>query len=323
MTFTIPSEYHERPLKVYLQVALGLSSRLIARLKATENGILLDGMPVTVRAMLHEGSTLALAIDTVNAPPSDIVATPLPLSLLYEDEHILVCNKPGDMPTHPSHGHYNDTLANALAHYERTTAPARSFVFHPINRLDRNTSGVVLIARNALAAQRLGEDMASGRIRKAYLALLCGVPPMKEGDIITGIRRRQASIIFREVCAPDTPDAARAHTRYRVLHDWQSSAPLLPPRLSLVCAQPVTGRTHQLRLHFSHLGTPILGDDMYGNGALPALMERQALHAAALHFCHPISRRDMTVCAPLPDDMRALLPSCVENSLPLVEFFNQ
>jgi 23S rRNA pseudouridine1911/1915/1917 synthase len=123
--------------------------------------------------LLREGSILTLAIDDIPPAPSEIVPAPLPLDILYEDEHILVCNKAGNMPTHPSHGHYDDTLANAVAHHVHTTKDAAPFVFHPINRLDRNTSGVVLIARHALAAsflhgrktfRRAGTDKAAAAL---------------------------------------------------------------------------------------------------------------------------------------------------------------
>lgn len=311
MTFTIPAQYHQKPLKVFLQAELGLSARLLSRLKATPCGILLDGKPVTVRATLCEGSTLTLAIDTPSDRPSGIVPTALPLDVLYEDAHILVCNKPGNMPTHPSHGHYTDTLANAVAYHARAD---KGFVFHPINRLDRNTSGVVLIARHALAAQRLAAAMLHGDIRKTYLALLCGEPMVREGEIITGIRRQAESIIIREVCGCDAPSAARAQTQYTVLGAWEPADKRLPPRLCLVRAQPLTGRTHQLRLHFSYLGTPILGDDMYGQGALPALLERQALHACRLEFVHPMSGEPMCLTAPLPEDMRHLLPNFLSDA---------
>ena len=140
--------------------------------------------------------------------------------------------------------------------------------------------------------------------------MLCGTPYPTQGDIRTGLRRREASIITREICPADAPGASPAHTAYQLLHTWSPSPDCgLPPRLSLVRAHPITGRTHQLRLHFSHIGCPILGDDMYGLGTLPGIMERQALHAYQLQFPHPISGHLLTVTAPLPEDMRALIPS--------------
>jgi 23S rRNA pseudouridine1911/1915/1917 synthase len=236
------------------------------------------------------------------------------LHILYEDDDITVCNKPAGMPTHPSHGHFSDTLANALAYREQQHSSPHPFVFHPIHRLDRNTSGIVLVARHALAAQRLGSAMMAGEIRKTYLALLAGKIAESEGDIVTGIRRQRESVITREVTPTDAIGADYAHTHYCVLHAGtlpKDPAPCNrehPRELTLVQACPTTGRTHQLRLHFAHLGAPILGDDLYGYGPLAGTMTRHALHAVSLCFPHPRSGEPVTVHAPLPADMQALLP---------------
>jgi 23S rRNA pseudouridine1911/1915/1917 synthase len=278
---------------------------LLAKLKRKEGGILQNGVPVTVRALLHAGDRITLALEDVEGETS-VVPRDLPVSILKKTADFTVVNKSADMPTHPSHGHFEDTLANALAFH--LSVPEAPFRPRFINRLDRNTSGVVLIARHALAAQRLAGAMASGSMQKTYLAIVCGVPSPDTGEVITGIRRQSQSIITREVCDLHASGAAYAHTRYRVCAVWQPDADTLPPHLSLVQALPLTGRTHQLRLHFAHIGSPILGDDMYGRGPLPGMIERQALHAASLTFSHPMSGERMTVQAPLPHDMRLLLP---------------
>ena len=313
MKLTIPTAYDGRPLLDLLRTELSLSRRLITALKQHPTGMMLNGERVTVRCTLHAGAELQLAVESVTPPHTGtILPVPpaQPLSILYEDEDVTVCNKPADMPTHPSHGHFTDTLANALADRAAREQPCGTpFVFHPVNRLDRNTSGVVLIARHALSAQRLGDAMANGEIRKQYLALVCGTPNPPGGEIVTGIRRQLPSIILREVTSLDAPDAAPSHTRYQTLHTFRS--PLLTERtLSLVVAAPLSGRTHQLRLHFAHLGTPILGDELYG-GEITApddVMPRHALHSCVLTFPHPRSKQPMRITAPLPDDMARLLP---------------
>ena len=324
MQFHIPEAYHLQPLRAYLQKELRLSSNLISALKRHPRGMMLNQNRVTVRCELHAGDTLELAIEEITPTRvGQIVPAPptLPLHILYEDDDITVCNKPAGMPTHPSHGHFSDTLANALAYREQQrTKPSPPFVFHPINRLDRNTSGIVLVARHALAAQRLGLAMMAGEIRKTYLALLAGKIAASEGDIITGIRRQQESVITREVTPTDAPGADYAHTRYQVLHvgtlppDVTLPRPEHPREVTLVMACPTTGRTHQLRLHFAHLGTPILGDDLYGYGPLPVAMPRHALHAVALCFPHPRSGELFTVHAPIPADMQALLPNFIDTA---------
>ncbi len=313
MQFIIPSSYHARPLRTYLQQELHLSSRLISALKRHPNGMTLNHTPVTVRQLLSKGDTLRLAIEAVTLSSSRAIppAKPsCPPTILYEDRDVTLCAKPAGMPTHPSHGHQTDTLANALAARAPDDVP---FIFHPITRLDRNTSGVVLIARHPLAAQRLTDAMIAGEIHKTYLALVHGVPERPRGDIITGIRRRESSIITREATPLEAPGADYAHTRYQVLFSFPYSSPSpmensSPHFLSLVCAQPLTGRTHQLRVHFAHLGTPILGDDLYGDGHVTLGMKRHALHALALTFPHPATMASMTLRAPLPADMRAYLP---------------
>ncbi|MBQ7338838.1 MAG: RluA family pseudouridine synthase [Clostridia bacterium] len=322
MDFIIPASYEGHLLRSYLLDELQLSARLLSALKQHPSGILLDGERVTVRAKLHSGAHLQLAIESITPTHVGCIlpAVPsIPLQILYEDDDVTVCAKPAGMPTHPSHGHFTDTLANALAHRElmRTacTTGNKPFVFHPISRLDRNTSGTVLVARHALAAHRLCDAMMAGDIHKTYLALLLGVPAQRKGDIITGIRRREQSVITREITDVGAAGADRAHTRYEVLSTFPAPAALpLPPayrdaRISLVRAHPLTGRTHQLRLHFAHIGAPILGDELYGAGNLPLCMERHALHSLALSFPHPRTGNRVEITAPLPDDMRAWLPS--------------
>lgn len=308
MQYIVPNEQNGLILREYLLRQLGLSHRLLTRLKQTPGGILLNGAPVTVRAILKAGDILVLATEDTDHTPRGHVAVGHSLpDILYEDEHIFVCNKPHGMPTHPSHGHIDDTLANALAHYETLTSK-RPGVFRPVNRLDRDTSGVVLIARHQLAAARLSVSMQAGSIRKQYLAILEGQLPATKGDVTAPIRRAEKSIITREICAPDSPGAHAAHTHYEMISQWKIDE----RTRTLARAFPLTGRTHQLRLHFAHIGAPIVGDTLYGaefcNGLAPA---RHMLHAYSLAFPHPITNQRMVIIAPLGEDMRGLLPSYV------------
>ncbi|MBR2621203.1 MAG: RluA family pseudouridine synthase [Clostridia bacterium] len=292
-------------LRDYLLRTLGLSHRLITRLKQTPRGILLNGESVTVRAVLHQNDVLILAWeDTSETPHGTIIPSDAWPTVLYEDADILVCNKPHGMPTHPSHGHFDDTLANAVAHYELATM-GHAPVFRSVNRLDRDTSGAVLLARNQLAAARLSVAMHEGRIHKNYLALLEGILPQRQGEIDLPIRRTKESIITREVCSPDAVGAHAAKTRYAVIASWNVGT----YARTLVKAQPLTGRTHQLRVHFAHLGAPIAGDTLYGEHTegIPT-PTRQALHAYSLVFPHPTTGKIVTVVAPLSSDLRAFLP---------------
>ena len=236
---------------------------------------------------------MSLAVEDTQ---SGETATPFPLSLpiAYEDDDAVVPNKPADMPTHPSCGHREDTVANALAYrYQGMGIP---FVFRPINRLDRNTSGLLLIGRNRIAAAKLSEAMREGRIRKTYLAILHGEPTEDQGVIRTYMRRTTTSVILRENCE-EGQGGDLALTRYRVLLRGNEHA--------LVCAEPLTGRTHQLRVHFAGIGCPLLGDDLYG---VPSpLIGRHALHSCALTFPRACDGTALTVRAELPEDMTAAI----------------
>lgn len=277
-----------------LRGELGLSSSLITFLKKREDGITVNGEHVTVRRVLLEGDLLALRYeDSEEDQNQTVVPIDLPLDILYSDRDILVVNKPPYMPTHPSHDHQQDTLANAVAyHFKNLKTP---FVFRAVNRLDSQTSGIVLLARNKVAARNLSEDMAKGRIHKHYFAVLHGRLDPSEGKIDAPILRAEDSKIKRIVHA----EGARSLTRYRTL--------VANDMYSAVIASPITGRTHQLRVHFSHRGCCICGDTLYGYPC--EFIERQALHAVRLEFPHPSSGEPITVTAPIPDDIRSLCDS--------------
>lgn len=285
-----------------LQNELKLSTKMIKHLKYRPLGITVNGNPVTVRHILSLGERLSLAVEDSESSPS-LTPVELPLDILYEDEDIVVPAKPADMPTHPSHDHYTDTVANALSfRYQKQGVP---FVFRPINRLDRNTSGLLLIARNKRAAGKLTQAMQKGEIQKEYLAVVAGAMTEREGVIDAPLHRTQESIIVREVCSPFAPDADAAYTEYRVLAAENG--------YSLVLVRPLTGRTHQIRVHFAHAGHPLIGDDLYGS--MTPLIDRHALHAYKLSFPHPITEERISLTAPLCADMRRLMEHCFPTAL--------
>ncbi len=293
MQIQITKEYDGMLLRQFLRAELKLSSKMIKHLKFCEDGILVNRKQVTVRYALASGDLLELATEDAESAPIEPVE--LPIDILYEDDDLVVPSKPANMPTHPSHDHYDDTVANALAYrYAESGVP---FVFRPINRLDRNTSGLLLIARNRPAAGRLSDAMRRGEIEKSYLAILDGEMTEDEGVIDACLHRTAQSIILREVCSPDAPDADPSLTEYRVLARKN--------RHTLVLARPITGRTHQLRVHFAHIGHPITGDDLYGTPS--PYITRHALHAHRLSFPHPTDGRRITVTAPPPSDFSELL----------------
>lgn len=293
MIFKVTAEHDGKSVLYILQNTLGLSGGMIRHLKFLEDGITVGGERVTVRRVLKVGEELVL--NTANeASEKPIKPVELPLEIAYEDEDMVIPDKPAFMPTHPSHDHYEDTVANALAFRYRNDGEA--FVFRPVNRLDRNTSGLLIIAKSRIAAAKLTRAMQQGRIRKKYVAILDGTLESDGGVIDTYMRRTAESIIVREVC-DECEGADRAITEYHVIYRSD--------RYTVVEAEPKTGRTHQLRVHFAHLGAPIVGDDLYGYAS--EHIDRHALHSHSLTLVQPTSEEIMRVSAPLPEDMRALL----------------
>ncbi len=300
MQLTVTEKEDGMTVKEFLATHLDLSSKMLKYLKYRPDGILQNGSRVTVRSLLRRGDILTLGIRDLQSP-AHLEPVDLPLEILYEDEEIVVPSKPAGMPTHPSHDHWRDTVANALAfRYANMEIP---FVFRPINRLDRDTSGLLLIARNKLSAGRLTRLMQQGKIRKTYLAIVEGTDIPQEGRIEKPLRRSRESIIVREVCEPGDPGAEPALTLYRTLARGEHCA--------LVEAHPVTGRTHQLRVHFASIGHPLAGDTLYGlqNGRT----ERHALHAYRLSFPHPSTGKELFLTAPLPPDFRGWLEQLFPN----------
>lgn len=283
---TINSSQNGKTVKYILSVCLGISGAIITQLKKADDGIMLNGERVFVTHKVKAGDKLVISIYDEN---SDICASDLPLQILYEDEDIIALNKPRNMPTHPSRNHYDDTLANALMYYYRD----EKFTFRAVTRLDRDTSGVVLVAKNPLSGAILSESMKKGEISKEYVALTDGAPEKESGRINAPIKRLAESIITRGVA----PDGKEAITDYEVI--WKTG------KKAFVRLLPITGRTHQLRVHMSYIAAPICGDSLYGNAEKG---EQTLLHCAKLSFIHPITKKEMTVEAPLPEDIKAALP---------------
>lgn len=296
MKYTVTADFigygQRKTVLDYLKKELMLSSGMITRLKRLEDGILLNGTHVTVRAQLSEGDVIALKLEDIpgeeneNIPPVE-----MPLDIIYEDDDIIVPNKPYNMPTHPSHKHPDDTLANGLAYYFKSKNIP--FVFRAVNRLDRDTSGIVIVAKNRAAAWQLSRQMQEKSIQKTYIALVHGKTE-PEGEVCANIKRSLPSIIERQVCPEN--EGETAHTVYRRLAANDS--------FSLIEVHPITGRTHQIRVHMAHIGHPIVGDTLYGSFDDTALISRQALHCSSISFDRADGRR-LELTAELAPDIRA------------------
>ncbi len=299
LDITIGNDYAGLTVKDWLY-RNGISRSLITALKKRADGITVNGEHATVRRVLSVGDVLSIAAhDRTEDENELLVKAEMSLDIIYEDDDMIAVNKPPDMATHPSLGHFDDTLANGLAYYFATQG--KPFVFRAVNRLDRDTSGAVLVAKNRISAARLTALMQSGRIRKTYIAILNGRISPASGRINAAIRRREASIMLRETCDDGAEGARAALTEYSTLYASDSA--------SIVQAEPITGRTHQLRVHFAHLGCPIVGDGFYGSAETTpteydGLMTRQALHASSLEI--EFENRTVTLRAALPSDMEKL-----------------
>ena len=266
----------------------GVSSALLTKLKQDENGIKLNGKFAKAIEVLKSGDNLTINIKNSGKMPEKFECENVKVA--YNDEDILVLNKPPLMPVHESRNHRGDTLANVAACYMESDC-----AFRAVYRLDRDTSGLVLIAKNELAASKL-----AGKIKKDYYAVVSGKFEGR-GTIDLPIRRVQESIIERGVF----DDGERAITHYEAIKTDGENTLL---KLSLE-----TGRTHQIRVHMSSIGHPLLGDDVYGSGKSPYNITGQALHARVLGFVHPRTGKYMEFEAPLPDYFQKILNDLESN----------
>jgi len=299
LTLPITPALAGKDVNTLLRKELKLSGSSVRRAKTLPDGILLDGQPVFTNARAGEGQTLSVFVgDTVLSEQIEPVAGPL--DILYEDEDLLLINKDGRTPVHPSQGHHGDTLANFLmAYYEQIGLRA---AFHPVNRLDRGTSGLMAVAKHPHAHELLQQQLQDGRLTRTYLAVCEGVPEPLAGVVDAPIAREPGSVLRRMV----SPEGAAARTHYEVLEQANGRA--------LVRLRLETGRTHQIRVHMTHLGCPLVGDFLYGEET-QELPDRFALHSASIRLFQPITGEELSLTSPLPPDLASLLPG---KRLPLI-----
>lgn len=272
-----------------LKLEFSMSDRLILRLKNSKQ-IYLNNNPVYVWESISTGDTIKVIID-FEEDNSNIVPTNMDLSILYEDESLLIINKPPHLPVHPSCLHFSDSLSNGIKYYFDSIKLHKKV--RPINRLDKDTSGIVLFAKNEYIQECLVKQMKSKEFVKQYIALVNGVLEETTGTISAPISRKPNSIIERQV----SPKGDTAITHYEVLKTFND--------ISLVKFTLETGRTHQIRVHSSYIGHPILGDTLYGIES--TLIDRQALHAYKVSFIHPITKRQINIIADLPKDINNII----------------
>ena len=311
MVFKIDSAAAGKTVLAFLKSTLKISGAALSKLKRDEKGIMANGNHVTVRYTLCEGDILSInETDLPDEQSEHIDPVDIPINIIFENDDIMIIDKPPYMPTHPSHGHTDDTLANAVAYkYLERKIP---FVFRPIGRLDRNTSGISLVAKHAISSSFLEYARRNKMFGKSYIAILCG---KLESDgwqtIETYMKRKENSVIIRCVSEDNAEGAFTAVTKWRSLYSSD--------QISVVEAIPITGRTHQLRVHFSHIGHALLGDDIYGEEC--PYISRHALHAFRLSIPIPYGETVETFISPPPDDMKKAFNDLT--SLSLDEIFLQ
>lgn len=267
----------EQQLQSFLLGRKGVSRRLLTKLKRINGGITRNGEPIRSIDTVFPGDEIILRLEDGGAlEPNGSLNVPI----AFENESLVVFDKPGGMPVHPSIKHQGDTLGNFFAYrYPELT-------FRPVNRLDRDTSGLCIVAKDAYAAK-----MLQGSCKKVYFAAAHGIPE-ERGTIDAPIARMQESIILRCVREDGKPSV----TDYIRMN--------IGERYSLMEVRPRTGRTHQIRVHFAFIGHPLAGDDMYGGSRED--IGRQALHCGEITFTEPVSGEEITVISPIPDDMKKL-----------------
>lgn len=284
----------------------GYSRHIRTWLKQHPGSVRLNGEEALFYFPLKNGDLLEISLEEEHSS-ENIVPVDLPIHIIYEDEDLMVIDKPADMPVHPSIGNYENTLANAAAWYfHRQDIP---FVFRCINRLDRDTTGLLILAKHMLSGAILSDQMKKRAIHRTYLAITEGKTD-HAGTIDSPIGRTDQSLILRQV-DHENGDSACTHYLQKCWHPktfYPETLPVPQDGLSLVQLQLETGRTHQIRVHMTSIGHPLIGDTLYNPET--ALMNRQALHSYRLAFTHPVTGVSLEFTSPLPEDMVEFFPDC-------------
>lgn len=289
MKWKIAQQHDGMLLREYLQQVQGLSRRILKAVIHDGGKIMVNKKVQSVRFRLTAGEEVQLTF-----PPEEVGASlhpePMQLDIIYEDDAVLVINKPAGIVTIPSMNDTSGTIANGvLAHYQKHSLP---FTVHVVTRLDRDTSGILLIAKHRYSHSLLAKSQKAGKVKRGYRAIVEGGLPI-DGTINAPIGRKEGSIIERTVTETGKP----AVTHYQVIQ--QSEA------FSFVDVRLETGRTHQIRVHFSHIGHPLAGDQLYGG--TNRLISRQALHCCHIAFVHPFTKEIMEFHTNIPEDMNQLI----------------
>lgn len=289
---TVTPDQAGQRVDTVLREVFGLTGSVIRRIKWLDDGILLDGQKTFVNVPVRPGQVLDVVVDDP-AREANILPAPGELDVVFEDDHLVVLNKQAGVLVHPVVPEQTDTLGNFLLwHYEQTGQSGT--LFHPVHRLDRGTTGLMVVAKHPSAQTTLKNQLHTPDFSRAYLALTVGAPQPKDGTVDEPIQKDPSSAIAHRVHPEGLP--ARTHYETLSLH-----GPYALVRLVLD-----TGRTHQIRVHMAHMGHPLLGDFLYG-AEDKELIDRPALHSYKLSFLHPVTGERLAFTQPLPQDMAKFL----------------
>lgn len=287
--YIIEEKDTELPVKELLKRNFGFSSRLMTKLKVNDL-VQLNGVPVKMYKKGEPGDRITVFLPKEK---SDFEPESIPVSVVYEDDDLLIINKQPGYVVHPTKGHPCHTMANGIMNYMLESG--KNYKIRFINRLDMDTSGLLAVAKNSHCQDDMSRQMAENGVTKKYVAVVKGIIAEDEGTVDLPIDREHEDHVKRAVLENGYPSV----THYKVLERFEKGFTLIELILE-------TGRTHQIRVHMSHIGHPIVGDVLYGEASV-WLIERQALHARYLSFKHPVKGNFMELEAPLPDDMLALI----------------
>ena len=302
--FTVEQSLPSERLDVFLRTKFPAVSRGAMQRLIEQGHIRVDGKTVKPTHSPRAGEQVE--VHWPEARPAEAQPEEIPLDILFEDKSLLVVNKPAGLVVHPAAGHEEHTLVNALLHHCKGSLSGIGGVARPgiVHRLDKETSGCLVVAKNDETHIALSEQFANRVVKKVYHAIVCGEVPREVGEIHAAIARHPTH--RKRMAVHDDSDGRAAHTSYRVLEKLNHA--------TLVEAQIHTGRTHQIRVHFQHLGHPVVGDDTYGSTKNKRLKElanyaapRVLLHAKELSFIHPRTQKTLKFSAPLPDDFKLAL----------------
>lgn len=284
-------KYHT--VKEVIKSYYNISDRLLTKLKKNKH-ILLNNSFSNINSIIKLGDEIQINLD-FEEESSNIIPKQMALDILFEDDSLIIINKSSNMAIHPSILHFENSLSNGLKYYFNSKNIKKKI--RPVNRLDKDTSGIVVFAKNEYIQESLIKQMKSHDFKKEYYAILEGFIENKKQKIIAPISRKQNSIIEREVS--EKGDFAVTHLELIKNFEYNNT------KLAFVKFILETGRTHQIRVHSKYINHPILGDSLYGNSSI--LISRQALHAYKIDFIHPITKKNMEIIAPIPDDIKRIL----------------